>query len=408
MGAGTVRSLGVFAGGFGLDAAESVCDADIDALQSLVEKNLLRHTGERFWMLEMIREFAAERLNESSDSGSRRRQHADYFTELAEEAEPELVGPDAPAWTQRLRADQDNLRAALTFAREVGDGQLMLRLAGALGHYFWGREGHLREGRGWLEEALGASETPDDARALVLSGLLTVTFMQADEDSMTNYAEATIAFARGRGDNEGIQRGLTTLGSVALFQEDFDRAELLFGEVADMARGTGSELMLSGAIGYLGDTALRRGDHGRALELYLEAVAIQREMNNSFGLGVTLLNAATAALWLGQVDDASRYVREAIRLFAALPTKYGLYYAFRIAAGVAAARGRPKDAALLLGSSQAMPLESGYHNDPIEQKMADDVMRQVRAALADSTDDAIAGGRIVSLDEAVELALSLD
>jgi predicted ATPase len=112
--------LAVFAGGCTLDAAEEVCDADLDVLQSLVDKSLLRHTGDRFWMLETIREFAVERLDETGDAEDVRRRRAAYFLELGELAKPELRAAGAWVWFDRLEAEHDNLRAVLDDALDDG------------------------------------------------------------------------------------------------------------------------------------------------------------------------------------------------------------------------------------------------------------------------------------------------
>ncbi len=126
--------LGVFAGGWTLEAAEKIARAELDILQSLVDKSLVRHTDERFTMLETIREYAAERLDESREADNLRRRHAEYFLALAEEAEPSLLGPSPREWIDRLELEFDNLRAAIDWFEASGESQLVLRLGGAL----WG------------------------------------------------------------------------------------------------------------------------------------------------------------------------------------------------------------------------------------------------------------------------------
>src|SRR5207247_1550578 len=123
--------LAVFAGGSTLEAAEAVADADIDTLQSLVDKSLLRHTDERYWMLETVREFAAERMGDDL-----RDRHAQYFLALVEEAQPHLRAHE-PDWVARLGADLDNLRAALDRLEEVGETQSLLRFVGAAGRLWY-------------------------------------------------------------------------------------------------------------------------------------------------------------------------------------------------------------------------------------------------------------------------------
>src|SRR5205823_3703356 len=127
--------LAVFRGGCTLEAAEAVAHADLDVLQSLVDKSLVRHTGDRFWMFETIREFAVERFAASDENNEIQERFADHFLSLAEEAFPHLKG-NPKEWLDRLDAELDNLRAALDQLEGVGETQLALQLAGAL-YRFW-------------------------------------------------------------------------------------------------------------------------------------------------------------------------------------------------------------------------------------------------------------------------------
>ena len=162
--------LSVFAGGCTFEAAEEVVGADVDTLQSLVDKSLVRMTGGRFWMLETIGELARERLEASAEAGEIGRRHADYFLALAERAEPALKGPEQPAWLQRLEDDHDNLRRSLDWFFEHGEPELAVRLAGAL-WLFWYMHGHVSEARRWLQRALDAGpDEPSEARSKALDG----------------------------------------------------------------------------------------------------------------------------------------------------------------------------------------------------------------------------------------------
>jgi predicted ATPase len=174
--------LGVFVGGFTLEAAEAVCDAEddlgidvLDGLESLLSKSLIKPQNDaagelRFAMLETIREYAFERLDESGETSILRRRHRDWFLALAEEAWPKMVGPEQGAWFARLEADHDNMRAALAWALMTPlDVESGLRLALAL-YRFWQRGGHVREGRAWVERALAlATGTYSEMRPSLLN-----------------------------------------------------------------------------------------------------------------------------------------------------------------------------------------------------------------------------------------------
>ena len=201
--------LSVFAGGRTLEAMEEICDpeGDLDALEgveSLVGKSLLKQEegsgGEpRFVMLETVHEYAREKLKESGWAEEMQRLHAAYFLAMAEEAEPELRGPREQEWMDRLEAEHDNLRVALSWSLGGGDGVLGLRLAGALGQ-FWKVRGHFSEGRGWLEEALaGCGEAPPDARARVLAESGNLAMDQGDFERSKASSQEALAPLSGTG-----------------------------------------------------------------------------------------------------------------------------------------------------------------------------------------------------------------
>lgn len=160
--------LAVFGGGCTLEAAEEVIGADLDTLQSLVDKSLLRHTEERFWMLETIREYAAERFRASGEADELRRRHAEHFLALVEEAEP-YVREESQEWLTRLEREFANLRVALDQLHASGQGELALRLAGSASE-FWASRDHITEGRRHLERALSTDQRPTAARARALTG----------------------------------------------------------------------------------------------------------------------------------------------------------------------------------------------------------------------------------------------
>jgi predicted ATPase/DNA-binding SARP family transcriptional activator len=133
--------LAVFAGGCTVEAAEAVCEADLDGLAALVDASLLRErpggrAETRFAMLEVVREYAVERLEASGESERLRRRHAGHYADLGERAEPELTGAEAVRWLGYLEAEHDNIRAALAWAGTAGEREVELRLAGSM-HYFW-------------------------------------------------------------------------------------------------------------------------------------------------------------------------------------------------------------------------------------------------------------------------------
>jgi non-specific serine/threonine protein kinase len=155
--------LPVFAEGWTLEALEAVGSGEgvaesevLELLSGLVEKSLVvakgaDEGGARYRLLEPVKQYALEKLEERGEAEEAKRAHAQYFLALAEEAEPELLGPQETEWYNRLEEEHNNIRAALVWSG--AEPELGLRLAGAI-WWFWHRHGHLSEGLRWLDEGL--------------------------------------------------------------------------------------------------------------------------------------------------------------------------------------------------------------------------------------------------------------
>ena len=214
-------SLGVFVGGSRLEAAEAVCDPDgalydtlLDGVDSLVEKSLLRQRADsdgepRFWMLETIREFAHEKL-ESAQEAEARRRHAEWFAELAESLDAESRSGDQPAAIALLRDDYSNLRAAIDWARERPDGELLLRLGTALWP-FWSTRGYVAEGRRALEDAL---ELTGRRPARALLGLSSLRVLGGGGEGLLDEVNQALRAAEELGDPLTLAQAWNLLGQV--------------------------------------------------------------------------------------------------------------------------------------------------------------------------------------------------
>ncbi|MBA3427563.1 MAG: adenylate/guanylate cyclase domain-containing protein, partial [Actinobacteria bacterium] len=235
--------LAVFRGGCTLDAAEEVALADLDTLGSLVDKSLLRHRDDRFLMLETIREYAAERFEESGEGDELRRRHAEYFLRLAEEAEPHLRG-SPKEWADRLDREHDNVRSALDRLEAFGESDLALRLAGAMAP-FWYLRNHVVEGRRRLESALLRDERPTIARAKALAGAATMAFGDADLETARRHAREALTLYRELGDRWGTAHSAMVLanafGDAPDDPADTTRAQRLLEESVQAFREVGDE-----------------------------------------------------------------------------------------------------------------------------------------------------------------------
>ena len=346
------RRLAVFGGGCTLEAAEAVgaparavrrdgagVPDVLDVLAAIVGASLVRRgIGEearepRFSMLETIREYAREKLEESGEEGETRGRHAAFFLDLAERAEPHLVGPRQGAWMDALEDEHHNLRAALGWMRERGDAGTGLRLAASLAMFWWTR-GHLSEGRGWIEGFLrddrpgrgGGPPSPVAARARALVGAGLLADGQGDHDrAVALYGEA-LRIYRDLGDGEGAAFALANLGQATRARGhggDHDRAEVLSEEGLALGRGAGDLLSAAVALNTLGHLALRRGKTGRAEALYEESLAAFRASGNRRGTAYTLGNLEMAALDRGETARSLALHEESLGSYEELKDRAG-------------------------------------------------------------------------------------
>jgi predicted ATPase/class 3 adenylate cyclase len=399
--------LSVFAGGgCTLEAAEEVCDAGLDTLQSLVEKSLLRFSNGRYWTLETIREFAAAQLAEREPSHETPRRHARWFLALAEEADPALdAGADQAMWLDRLAREHDNLREALTWFASVGEAKLRLRLASALKNFWW-VQGHLTEGRRSLEEALESADTvPAVLRAYALTGLGQLAYRQGAFDAAKRAYEESLELYREVGDPTGIARAIGELGSVAAGEEDYERAASLYEESAALFREAGDRMRLASTLGNLGAIANIQGDYDRGRRLSEEALALHREFGAKDDIALVLHNLGRVALHERRHADAAELLRESIALSSELSfkelTAYGLEGLAELAAVDDAER-----AAELLGAVDALVDEIGVVLNIEERESYERTVEALRAQLGKSEfESKRADGRALELERAIELAL---
>src|SRR5262249_45222390 len=250
------RRLAVFAGGFTLEAAEAVAGGQgdggaggqtsdllspsvLDGIASLVDKNLLRtldHDEARFGLLETMREYGLGCLAAVGEEEAIRNRHADWCLALAEEAEPQLRGPDQETWLRRLDRDVDNLRAALDWVFARRDGATALRLCAALWR-FWTTRGDYDEGRRWLGRALEREDgISTGARAKTLRGASVIAYRQGEYRRAEVLGEEARAHYAALGDRVGVATSLITLGHVAHGAGYRARAEALNEEALALCR----------------------------------------------------------------------------------------------------------------------------------------------------------------------------
>jgi predicted ATPase/DNA-binding SARP family transcriptional activator len=334
--------LGVFAGGFTFEAAEAVADAD--ALAALVDKSFVTVEGERFAMLETIREFALEQLG---DDTTARAAHLRWALELAEAAEPELIGRDQERWFDRLEAERANLREALDRAPPAEQ----LRIAGALWR-FWHQRGPLLEGRAYLERAL-ADAAPGPARAKARYGLAVIVYFLGDTAEADRLWTGALEDYR---EPAGIANTLNNLAMLAQYRGDHDEAERLYRE----ALAGGTERSKAVSLTNLGSLAHDRGDHGQARVFLEEAIARFHAQGDERAAADSVDTLAGAAAAEGDFARAEALCEESLTLFRRLGDVTGVIDVLQRLGSVFERRGEPGRAAGLYEDALARSREAGY------------------------------------------------
>ncbi|HEX9599772.1 MAG TPA: adenylate/guanylate cyclase domain-containing protein [Gaiellaceae bacterium] len=393
--------LAVFPGGCTLEAAEEIAEADLDTLQSLVDKSLVRHTEDRFWMLETIREYATERLEESGEAEELQRRHAGHFLALAEEAEPHLPAYRRE-WLDRLDAEHDNLRAAVDRLEASGETQLALQLTGALSRY-WFMRGHLAEGWRRLDTALRADGHPTAARARALTG---ASLLAADRGTAELLAEEGLALNRTLGDGRGIAHSQLTLAS-AVATVDMLRAQELYADSARRFREVGDEHDALIATRSLAWAVIGLGDRDRGRALHEENLRRARALSNKRIEAITLGALAMHAVQDGRIEEAVSMMNESHRLHRELGDPIQTALDVCRFAALLAAKGTAVTAAQVLSCSDALCEEIGYGLRSWDPEFVDETLTAIRGQLDDEAAFAEAWeqGRALTADQAVALAL---
>jgi predicted ATPase/class 3 adenylate cyclase len=355
--------LSVFVGGCTLAAAETVCAADLDGLASLVDKSLVRQSGERFWMLETIREFAFERLHENDTLDEVRRRHAEYFLAGAEANFGQIfesLTQDQLDWFER---EQDNLRSALDRLHESdAEPELEARLVIACTK-FWSHRGLWSEARRRQDAALERAErAPPPLRGRLLWEVAEVMWGQGDYRRGKEMAEAAIALLD--------QLGTETLDAIAARNTlaasehhlgNVRRAAEIFESAAALARVTGNDLALAMALSGLGNQALEAGDLFRARTHLEEVAAIGRRLRQEPLLANALVDLGFVALTeTGAVEEAAAKFHESLSICRAERVTHTLVWAVEGLAAIALARDAPAVATRLLAATGSLRTEIGF------------------------------------------------
>jgi predicted ATPase/DNA-binding SARP family transcriptional activator len=407
------RRLSVFVGGCTLEAAEAVGngegDRELAGLEALVRQSLLRAEtmgGEpRFWMLETIREFGRDQLEETGETHHVRCLHLNYFLDLAERVEPRLDGPEQAAGLDQLEHELDNLRVALEWCQVIDRGeQAALRLMGATGEFWWIRC-RPREGREWLQQFLArdsGAPTPFRAKALGWAATLTTesgrTIAEASvlaRECLSIYrhlgdrrevAEAlarlgwltrasdlmearalhdeSLALARELGDEGVLAEVLWHMSYTLLLQRDWRRLETVLAEGLALSQNRGNSLRVAACYRQIGRAALQQGDYTRARDCFLEDLNRSRSHRNMEGVRIALHNLAEIAMRTGDLGEAESLLTQCLEISRDLGLPGRIAFALARLAWVLSAQRRAGPAVRLAAAVQTWHIADGGAGSP--------------------------------------------
>jgi predicted ATPase/DNA-binding XRE family transcriptional regulator len=455
------RRLAVFGGGWTLEAAERVCtggdilaDDVLDLLGRLIDKSLvLAETGSdglsvRYFELDTLRQYGTERLREDGSEDQMRAQHARFFLELAEQAEPALWGQQLGAWQQRLEREHDNLRAAMRWLVDHGAIEEAQRLGGALAR-FWLLGGFFHEGRLWLAELLAASpaaKQKPQLRSKLLNGAGMLASFQGDHAAARAALDESVGLWEANDTSLELAHALHRLAELAWWHAEYARAHALAERAVSVSRAVGDQRIQSMSLYVLGSSALDVGEFAAAraagqeslatarqagfpvgaamAELLLGRVghlqgdlvqgrehlvastALFRAANFPWGIAHGLAHLGWVALDEGNVTQARTLFEESLTLGQRVGAATRVLVSLEGCAQLAALDGQPDRALRLFGAAAAQREAGGAGLGLPDQALLTQRIATARASVDPATADAaFEAGRTISLEEAMNEAL---
>ncbi len=407
----------VFARGGSLQQAEAVCGPDeeiggplVEQLDQLADQSLMRRLPEveepRFLMLQTIREFALERLEEAGEADAIRKRHGSAFLDLAERAEADLFGPRQKAWLDQIEREHDNFRAAFDFCISTRDARTAMRLGASLWR-FWQMRGHLHEGRSRLAQALAlpGDDFPKE-RLRVLEAAGGLAYWQADLPEAQRLYDECLRLTRQVGDRRAIANAIynDAFPSVAM-RTNIAEARLLMGEALELFRELGDAGGVARSLWGLGNAAYFERDYATAVPLLEEAEELFRKVDDRFGLAWCLHTLGLTANKLNDWERAARAWSEALRIFDRAQDVAGLVVEVDNLSVIARLRGDPLRATRLAAAAAAHQVRSGTG---LAGLLTIQEGRTGREGLSEEeASRAWAEGQAMSLSQAVAYALQI-
>ena len=406
----------VFARGGSLDQMEPVCGPAedvggevVDALDQLADQSLLRRLPDfdepRFLMLQTIRDFAKERLDEGEEARLIRDRHVQAFIGLAQEAEPHLFGPDRREWLDRLEIDHDNFRAALDWCLESGDAREAMRLSGVFWR-FWQMRGHIHEGRARMVKVLAmprSREYPQE-RALALEAAGGLAYWQADMEVAQGFYDESLELIRPVGDKRAIANAIyNDAFPMVISRTTIPKARKLLIEALALFRELGDDGRVARTLWGLGNASYFEQDYAAAKPALQEAQAISRRLDDRFNLAWSTHTLGLVAVNTDDISAAKKHFLEALQLFIEAQDRSGITLQLDNLSVIARREGDPVRATRLAAAAVAQQTATGTGLGGLlsyqEGRTGREGLSEAEAAVA------WAEGQALTLDQAVAYAI---
>ncbi len=411
-----LRMAAAFAGGWTLDAAAAVAQLTdeyeaLALLSALHDRSLLAverdagRSGPRYRMLETVRQYAQQRLDESGEADAARTRHAAHFLALAETAAPHLRGPEQPRWMARLREEQENLVAAMTWCARADspiDPHWGLRLSAATARYWIFNEIDLgcRLATAALQRDRDGADSA--ARFHTLHALAAMNMHGGNAQASLVHARAALAMARRQDEVEWLTKALTAIGSALNTQGETEAALQHEREALMLAEASGNAEYVASLSNNIAETERARGEFDAAERGYRKALHLGRAQGNLLLTAIVLHNLVRVCVAGGRAVDAHAYAIESEQLLRGLGEDVLRFELLKVVAGLAASRGEHDIAARLWGAGQPRFSDAGYRDPTIDEVQMARLLAESRRALGDAAFDAAeAAGRALDLDAAM-------
>jgi predicted ATPase len=409
--------LGVFVGGFTLEAAEAICGHEVDfldGLAALIDNSLVRHDDVRghgrYTMLEVIREYALERLGAGTDAATIHERHTDYYLALAERQAPALrPGGVDPAAIATTAAEQGNARAVLRRLYTLGDGERLLRMAAAMGN-FWIRQFHRDDAVYWIDRGLLLNPDADPRlRGWALEARGAARLGTGEHARALHDMERALALGRSCDDLSLQFHALCGLGTLENLRNRSDPAEQYALQSLAVARQLGDRGQVGGVMANLADAAMMRGDWETARRYAVEGVEMQLDSVDRGGLAGARHNLGLALLHQAAIPDAATEAASALALSVEAEDIEPTWSALLLVSAVASASGMSERAACMLGGVDALRTRLGLQTyQTVERRVFDRTRHDLKRVLGDERfQRAWDEGAALSVQSLIELGSEL-